>query len=161
MSAPTAPALHITLRPVRDVDDAFLRSVFEQSRPHLRLIPLPPEQLQALIDLQWRAQQQGYATTRPDADHLIIEHRSAAVGRLVLDRGDPFEIVDIAICTSQRNRGLGSAALRAVIALADERGRRVRLCVAPDNPARRLYARLGFGEVGRTGTDLVMERRAT
>lgn len=151
----------VTLRPAREADQPFLRALFEQARPYLQLIPLPPEQLRALIDLQWRAQVQGYAAMHPAAEGLVIEHRSAPVGRLIIDHGARLEIVDIAIWASERNCGLGSAALHAVLDLADERGRDVRLCVATDNPAQRLYDRLGFREVGRTGADIVMERRAT
>jgi GNAT superfamily N-acetyltransferase len=165
MSRPTVLAPHarggVALRPAGVADEPFLRELFAQARPHLQLIPLDPEPLHALIDLQWRAQAQGYAATHPAAEHLVIEHRGMPVGRLVLDHGVPFEIVDLAICTSERNKGVGSATLEVVIARADERRRDIRLRVATDNPARRLYARYGFREVARTGLDLVMERRAT
>jgi ribosomal protein S18 acetylase RimI-like enzyme len=77
--------------------------------------------------------------------------RGEPAGRLILNlqdaetgRGLALHIVDLQVGPSHRGRGLGRWALEQVLARATPAGQRVDLRVAPDNPARRLYERLGF-----------------
>lgn len=153
MIASTA-AGEITLRLVTDDDEQFLRELFEVSRPHLQQLPLPEPQRRQLIDMQWHAQRTGYAAAYPDAEQLIIDVAGRAVGRLIRDRsGTTVTVVDIAIVPAERNHGIGTAVLADVMSRAGA----TRLHVAADNPARRLYERLGFRVRGHAGIDLAME----
>lgn len=64
---------------------------------------------------------------------------------------EPVEFGRLVVADSERRRGLGLAMSSAAVAIAFERGaKHVVLTVRQDNvPARVLYARLGFREVGR------------
>jgi GNAT superfamily N-acetyltransferase len=56
--------------------------------------------------------------------------------------------VAIAVVDGQRGRGLGTALMEAIHARAREQGvGRISLSVDHDNPARRLYDRLGYVEI--------------
>ncbi|HEX6939117.1 MAG TPA: GNAT family N-acetyltransferase, partial [Longimicrobiales bacterium] len=65
---------------------------------------------------------------------------------------------DIALLPEHRGRGIGTALLEALIAEADAAGKPVSIHVEQYNPARRLYARLGFREVEDLGVYVFMER---
>ncbi len=86
----------------------------------------------------------------------MIAHRATIGGTLqgfILSRiaADEAEILSVAIATARRGRGLASALLN--LHLRTARGLGVRalfLEVDEDNePARKLYRRAGFHEVGR------------
>ena len=62
----------------------------------------------------------------------------------------------IAVLPGHRGRGAGSQLMAALIDAARERYRALSLSVSPDNPARRLYERLGFVAVGERSGSLVM-----
>ena len=68
-----------------------------------------------------------------------------------LDLGGETEILSIGVLPERRRRGIAGTLLNAVFAEAERRGGdSVVLEVAADNdPARRLYAGLGFRPVGR------------
>ena len=69
----------------------------------------------------------------------------------------PFQIDDhrpaitIGVAEDTRGQGVGSALMRALIAEAGRRGVGLCLNVRHDNPARRLYERLGFRLVPGSG----------
>ncbi|HEX6241702.1 MAG TPA: GNAT family N-acetyltransferase [Polyangiales bacterium] len=91
----------------------------------------------------------------------LIEVDGAAVGMLqLLDRPDALVIGEIQLQPGHQRRGLGTRVLRDVISHAHAEGRCARLSVAHKNEdARRLYRRLGFEEVARTDSHVVMELR--
>ena len=63
----------------------------------------------------------------------------------------------IAVIPTLRSRGLGIALLRALIGRARLDGyEALSLSVEPDNPARRLYERVGFVPVGSSGRSITM-----
>lgn len=94
-----------------------------------------------------------FLETRPDFH--IIRWRGKRIGYFRLGRHDPREgsiYVGADLHERFRRRGLAGAAYRSFLPRVKERYRvsRVRLEVLSHNTAARaLYARLGFGEVGR------------
>ena len=60
-----------------------------------------------------------------------------------------------------RGRGIGTALVTELFAEADASGRSVSIHVETNNPARRLYERLGFQDVGEHGVYVLMERAVT
>ena len=93
------------------------------------------------------------------ARNAIIERgpHHAAIGRVSLSRHwRALFLRDIELIAVERNRGLGAAIVRGVLALARSEGRPVELFVLNCNPARNLYARLGFKVVGDDGARLTM-----
>lgn len=68
-------------------------------------------------------------------------------------------IEDLQVLPAKQNKGHGRALLADVAAMARARGRdRLRLRVFDENPARRLYERVGFVEVERDGGAAWMEQ---
>ena len=81
----------------------------------------------------------------------------ADIGRISLTRHWRRTFLrDVELIAAERNRGLGSAVIRAVLALERTEGRGVELLVLKCNPAQRLYARLGFRIVADDGERLTM-----
>ena len=86
---------------------------------------------------------------------FVAEHAAAVVGMVTTSEryytswaGCTLYIQDIYVEPAWRGRGMGVALLRCVAALALERGSPVvELTVRADNPARGLYARVGFHQV--------------
>jgi ribosomal protein S18 acetylase RimI-like enzyme len=86
---------------------------------------------------------------------FVAEHAGAVVGMATASEryytswaGCTLYIQDIYVDPEWRGRGIGAALLGCVAALALECGSPlVELTVREDNPARRLYARLGFQQV--------------
>jgi ribosomal protein S18 acetylase RimI-like enzyme len=87
-------------------------------------------------------------------------HNAKPIGRLYLDRREAeIRIIDIALLTSERRNGVGGALLREVLTEARAAGKAVRIHVERNNPALRLYHRLGFNEIEDQGVYYLMEWR--
>lgn len=83
---------------------------------------------------------------------LVAEAEGKVVGYAVaLEAADEGEILNLAVAEDGRRRGLGRALVEAIVDALTERGvQKVYLEVRESNaPARALYARFGFKEVGR------------
>jgi ribosomal protein S18 acetylase RimI-like enzyme len=157
----TTPRGVLRLRPERDTDKAFRLLLFGASRPDLAL--LPEAARDQLMDLQFRAQTQGYRSNFPAARFDIIERDGAPIGRIVVDRSGTFvRIVDQALLPTERNQGTGSAIMGALMHEAGATGRALRLSVAAGNEAAiRLYLRLGLTAIATEPSHIEMEWRAT
>jgi len=146
-------AASLALRPVRAEDGALLRQIFAATRAaEMALMPLPEAQKQQLLEMQFRAQDAQYHAGFPDASFDLILADGVPVGRLYVDRGeDAIALIDISLLAPYRGRGIGTLLLRALQDEAAAGGRPVSLHVACDNPALRLYQRLGFAVCGDSG----------
>ena len=83
---------------------------------------------------------------------LVAEAERKVVGYAVaLEAADEGEILNLAVAEGGRRRGLGQALVEAIVGALTERGvHQVYLEVRESNaPARALYSRFGFREVGR------------
>jgi len=84
-----------------------------------------------------------------------------AAGRVDTDWGpDALHLVDIALLPAFQSKGIGGRVLAGLIEEAAARGLPMDLHVEAENPARRLYRRLGFEERGGDGVYLFMVRPA-
>ena len=72
---------------------------------------------------------------------------------------DNIPELGIAVLPEHRGCGTGTALLQRLLEMAGVRSIAVSLSVAMDNPARRLYERLGFETVGTYGGSLIMLKR--
>lgn len=143
----------ITLRPATGADGDFLRDLYASTRAEeMDLLDWTPAQKHDFLAMQFQAQTTHYADFYPDAERSIIECAGTAIGRLYIDRREnEIEIIDIALMPEMRGRGIGRALLGAVIAEGRSSARRLRIYVEHFNPARGLYDRLGFRQVGTNG----------
>lgn len=151
-------ARDVTLRAAGADDAGFERAVFETARPDAGLLAAWPEELRRpFLDQQFRFQTLHYTRTYPHASRSIIQAASQPIGRFILDRGmDEWCVIDIALIPEWRGRGLGAALLRSTLAEAAQARARVTLTVDANNPARRLYARLGFAVTDEAAPNIGM-----
>ena len=145
-----SPLGPMTLRPEREDDQAFRYELFRVSRPpEWDMVQLDPQLREQLDRHQFAAQTSSYRTQFAKARFDIIELDGERIGRIVVDRpGNELHIVDQAIVPAQRNRGIGTAIMRALLEEARVANIPVRLEVSSENdPSMRLYRRLGFAAI--------------
>lgn len=142
--------MHLSLRTARSEDEAFLYRLYASTRmQEMAAWGWDPAQQDAFLRMQFRAQRQGYASEYPDADHRVILADQEPVGRLLVHRtGKEIRLVDIAILSEHRNRGIGTALLQNLIGECQTSGALLHLQVAKGNPAIHLYQRMGFSKNG-------------
>jgi ribosomal protein S18 acetylase RimI-like enzyme len=80
------------------------------------------------------------------------------VGRLYVEEWpSQFRIIDIALLPEARGKGFGAALIADLFAGARAVGKRVSIHVEKNNPAMRLYHRLGFAEAEDKGVYDLLE----
>jgi ribosomal protein S18 acetylase RimI-like enzyme len=109
-------------------------------------------------DEDWQ-RQHFEATYAPAQQALIVRLDPVPrdIGRIsVMRHWRKIFLRDIELVAAERNRGIGTAVIRALLELAKADGRAVELLVLKCNPAQRLYERLGFTAVADDGARLTM-----
>jgi len=134
------------LRHATPADRDFLMGLFRSFRGAMfEAMPLPENVRAALIHQQSEIFLSAFRAVYPDADDLIVTRAGIPSGRMVIGQtGLTFHLTEIVLMPESRGQGLGGRLVRALCACAAEDGRSVTLEVQPANPARRLYAALGF-----------------
>jgi ribosomal protein S18 acetylase RimI-like enzyme len=152
----------ITFRPETDDDFDFTHRLYASTREEeLRPVPWPEEQKAAFLRQQFEAQRLHYRTHYTEAEYWIILEDGSPVGRLYLNhRPDDIRIVDIALMPEARGRGIGAMLLQELLDKAAADGRSVSIHVEVNNPALRLYERLGFRELEQYGPYYLLEWRS-
>jgi ribosomal protein S18 acetylase RimI-like enzyme len=148
-----AGELGISYRPFTTEDLPFVAELYASTRRwEVALTGWPLETQEAFLAQQHEAQHSHYSIHYADGEWLIVEREGEAIGRLYLheDR-EELRIVDISLISSCRALGFGGAILRDILEDAHFRGKAVSIHVEKNNPARRLYARLGFEVVADDG----------
>lgn len=160
-SMPTATSCRCTLRPARPEDEPFLFRLFAESQEQLALLRSNEVLWQSLVEMQYRGRKLSYAATFPEASDSVVCLDDGAggntpVGRLLVDRkAERWRIVNVSVLAAYRHRGLGTSVLKECQAQCREAGATLELEVARQNPAVRLYQRIGFRV---TGEDLLAMR---
>jgi GNAT superfamily N-acetyltransferase len=161
---PSAPAREWTLRgdPAGPADEEFLRGLYASSRrDELTAAAGSAEQAEALVRMQFAAQQHQYREAYPEAEDRIVLAEGEPIGRFYVNRA-PGEIlvVDMALLPHARGRGLGSALVKELMDEAAAHGQVVRSLVLLGNTASlRMGLGLGFVVVSEDGPFLRMEWR--
>ncbi len=134
------------MRPAQPEDASFLFQLFAESQEQLAALQSNEALWRSLVEMQYRGRKMTYAAQYPEAeDSILLGDGEEPVGRLLVDRKvDCWRIVDIAVLAAHRGRGLGTSVLKECQRQAAAAGAGLELQVAPFNPARRLYERLGF-----------------
>ena len=141
-----AAGLGVVLRRMSDADLTFTAALYASTRAEeLAPVPWPLETKQVFLLQQHAAQHAHYQQHYRGMEAMIVERGGAAIGRLYLyDMPAEVRIVDISLMPEARRQGIGAALLRDVLAEAAPAGKSVTIHVEKNNPARTLYARLGF-----------------
>lgn len=152
----------VRLRLVEASDIPFLRALYRQVREaELAPVPWSEAQKQAFCDAQFTLQDLHYRKHYTHTAFFVIERAGSPVGRLYLNHAPgPLGLMDISLLASARGQGLGGALMRWLVDWADGTRRDMQLFVEADNPARRMYERLGFADEGQEGIYLRMRRPA-
>ena len=134
------------LRDEVEADQPFVDALYTAIRwDELAPVPWPDEAKRAFLREQSRLQADHYRRNYPGAALCVIERDQVPVGRFYLYASpSEFRLMDIALMPEWRWRGDGERMLRALMQVAQEQSRSITLHVEPNNPAQRLYARLGF-----------------
>jgi ribosomal protein S18 acetylase RimI-like enzyme len=150
----------LTFRPIADADAPFLYAVYASTRQE-ELAPLDWDAAQKteFLTMQFRAQHTYYQEHFREAAFDVILWGGEAIGRLYVQRRpDEILIIDIALLPAYRRQGLGGRMLRDLLIEGQRAGAPVRIHVERQNPALRLYERLGFRQIEDHGVYLFMER---
>ena len=141
-----AAELGVTYRQFADEDLPFVADLYASTRrEEVAVTGWPSEMQDAFLAQQHEAQHRHYALHFADAEWLIVERWGGSVGRLYLrELPETLHIVDIALLPEARGQGIGGAILRDVLDHARDLGKGVSIHLEKTNPARSLYARLGF-----------------
>jgi ribosomal protein S18 acetylase RimI-like enzyme len=151
------------LRPVTPADRPFLVDLYGSLRePELAMLPWDDATKRAFVEQQFAAQDAHYREHYPGATLDVVEVDGEPAGRLYVHRGaSDIRIMDIALTPALRGRGIGSELLSGLMQEAQESGRRLSIHVEMNNPARRLYERLGFEPAGEHGVYLLYVKTAS
>lgn len=126
-------------RPRAPDDMAFLLSCAAACSTLVGLLP------DAMLAQQAQFQRTGHDTAFPDAMHRIVLRAGAPIAHaLIAWNAADTRLVDIAVVPEHRGIGAARALLSAWLAVADAHALPATLQVFADNPARQIYARLGF-----------------
>ncbi len=104
----------------------------------------PKETLLPLLEMQFNIQSISYKAQYPNAGEYIIYQDELPVGWLILDKTQVYRIVNIIVHDSYRGKNIGSETVRKIMDKAAHEGKKVTLAVEKNNPAQRLYSRLGL-----------------
>ncbi|OJT24680.1 hypothetical protein BO221_15550 [Archangium sp. Cb G35] len=142
-------------RPAAESDDAFLFELYASTRAEeLAAWGWSAAQQEPFLRMQWLAQKRGYEARYSFEGHCILEHEGRPVGRLWVVRGEhELRLVDVTLLPAYRGSGLGTSVLRTLQEEAAAAGKPLRLHVMRNNPALRLYTRLGFMPVSGVEVD--------
>jgi ribosomal protein S18 acetylase RimI-like enzyme len=149
------------LRPLLAEDGDFLFRLYASTRAdEVAAFGWPAPQQEAFLRMQFNMQRRWYETAYSQAEHTIIELEDQPVGRMIVLRGqNSWQLIDISLLPEYRGRGIGGELIRALIHECAETGAVLQLQVLRNNPAIRLYNRLGFTSTAEDQIYIQMELR--
>jgi GNAT superfamily N-acetyltransferase len=156
-----AARLGVSYRESTDADLGFVALVYASTRlEEVAAAGWPIEVQHQFLAHQADAQHRHYRTYYPNAEWLVIERAGKAIGRLYLDEWpSQFRLIDISLLPEGRGAGVGGAILADLQDMAAAAGKALSIHVERNNPAMRLYLRLGFVKVDEHGVYDLMEWR--
>jgi GNAT superfamily N-acetyltransferase len=156
-----AARLGISYRPSTEADLAFVALVYASTRvEEVAATGWSLEMQHQFLAHQADAQHRHYQRHYPDAEWLVIERDGKLVGRLYLEEWpSQIRLIDISLLPEGRGDGIGGAILADLQAMATAAAKALSIHVERNNPAMRLYLRLGFAKVDEHGVYDLMEWR--
>ena len=142
--------MNVGVRPSNEDDLEFLYRVYASSRESEMslLVEWSATQKDSFLREQFRLQDRHYKTHYPNARFDVIEIDDQPAGRLYVYRmKNEIRLMDIALLPDYRNRGVGRTLVQDLLDEAARVRKFVSLHVEDENPAKRLYQRMGFVDV--------------
>ena len=140
----------IRLRPTTEADYDFLWAVLQATMK---------EHIQRTSGWDDREQETWFRGRFDLAEMQVILYNGERVGSFSVDRApERITLTGIVIAPPYQRRGIGTWLVQRLLAEADAARIPVELRVLKGNPAKRLYERLGFLQVGEIETLDVMRR---
>lgn len=140
----------VALRPARAEDYNFALALYvETTRPY------------SLAFMPWveAVESARFAQLWAPSDIRIITLDGLDVGWVeAIDTGDEILLKQISVQPSQQGRNIGTEIMETLLREWEATGKPIVLGVLKNNPARRLYQRLGFATVGETDLKYLMRR---
>ncbi|MGA7316950.1 MAG: GNAT family N-acetyltransferase [Silvibacterium sp.] len=152
----------LVVRPALPQDEIFLYDLYSAVRaPEFDLAPIPAEQKELLIRMQFRAQLSAYTEKYPNSCYHVVLLDSKPVGRLWVAPGDgEWQLVDIAVHPQLQGKGIGTELVQRLQQEAAKVRLPIRCCVFRFNPGSlRFHRRLGFSVVREDQTHYYLEWR--
>ena len=154
------------IRPLTPADEPFLWDMLYQAL----YVPEghPPFPREMVHEPEIRRYAQGWGQSTDIGVMALDDERpvGAAWLRLLIGNNKGFGYVDentpelsIAVLPEYRAKGVGSNLLVRLVEMAKAHYSAMCLSVSSENPAQRLYQRLGFEVVGENGSSLKMVKR--
>lgn len=136
----------ISFRKATENDIPFMLTLYASTREsELAMTNFSQQEKLDFVEQQFHAQYTHYNKHYCSEFFNIVELDEVPVGRLFVDYWEKeIRIVDIVLAPEHRNSGLGSYLLNELFQQAKETGKPVTIHVEHNNPAKRLYERLGF-----------------
>jgi ribosomal protein S18 acetylase RimI-like enzyme len=162
-----ADLLDYFVRPISLDDEPFLWQMLYQAIFVPEGQPAPPREIVSSPDLARYVSHWG----QPDDSGLlaVATTRKEPLGAVWLRRftkdnkgygylDDETPELSIALLPAYRNKGIGTRLLIALFDIAQNRYKAISLSVSADNPAARLYERLGFEIVRKDDASSIMKK---
>lgn len=138
----------LTMRQAQETDKAFFKQLYATTRDDLRQMPVSPQKLAQVIEMQQEVQENGLRDVYPGAVQWTIQLEQNPIGRLIVDysqQHNDWRVIDIALLPQYRRQGYGRQVMQAVMSLARQSLGSVSLAVFGFNDAAyRLYSSLDF-----------------
>jgi ribosomal protein S18 acetylase RimI-like enzyme len=143
----------VRFRPITQADEAFLRELYGSVRAaELARVNWSDEVKRKFIADQFALQHKHYTNVYAGADFLLIEKDNAPIGRIYVYRSPrEIQLMEISLIAELRGQGIGTTLLHELIDEARASDCELTLHVELDNPAQRLYQRLGFRLIENRG----------
>jgi ribosomal protein S18 acetylase RimI-like enzyme len=152
---------NVQFRPIMAEDRETLYQIYASTRTEeLSVVPWSDADKDRFLRMQFHAQTSHYEKHFSHAEFQLLLIGDKPAGRLYVDQTGPqILIVDISLLPAFRGQGIGTSILQDLIARSISAGKSLIIHVEKNNPAKRLYHRLGFIETQDLGVyDLMVHQ---
>lgn len=152
--------MKIVIKPINKNDFKFLKDVYRSTREHeLIMYEWTEEQKNQFVEFQFNAQHSHYQNTYNKAELNLILVNKTKAGRLYfLESVEEIRLIDISLLPKFRGKGVGTKILKDFIEKSNKKDKVLNLHVLQNNPALKLYKRMGFKITKTNSPHYFMER---
>lgn len=120
---------------------------------------LPEDVSATLVELQMNAKIQSYEKNWPNLQQYLIKNNNTFLGLVLTDQSEStLHIIDLIVTKQYRNKGIATSVLKALHQQATNSNiTSLKLSVAKENPAIKLYLKLGFKTSAKSDSFFQME----